>query len=523
MTKKDFFSRQKPYFVRAAPVAEGSFMLNLAVRNTKKLIREKAKEENVRIGRFFTAKETAALMASFLSIPKAESLRVLDPGAGTGILSAAVIEAICRRGEAKEISLVCYENDALFIPILEKNLARLRQKCRREYGIALSFRIREENFVLSKHDQYSLSLFAAEEETFDLVIMNPPSEPLRPKSPEYCATEDLCRGVTDLAFAFTAMAFFSLKEGGQMVASLPVAYAGSVNLSPLRTHLMKEGYIERIHAFFRKSKDAFRPNEAKGSLLLKLVKAPLPDGFKILLTSSFGKGKEVTLLRPMPYYDIVNPETGALVLPESEVDIAILSLVRSFPATLSSLRLRMRTGLTLESRYPDAIRQTPEEGAIPLICPSDLENGAVHYSGKKFVIPVIPSLAQPNRNMILLKRVPAKKDKRHLFCGVYFSASLPHSRYISTSNKLNYIEGLEGNEMDSPMLYGLYAILSSDLYERYCTLLSKSPQINATDYADLPLPDEKTLREIGNRLLTTRLLTPGMCNSTVNKVLRLEK
>ncbi|MBQ8907274.1 MAG: hypothetical protein IJY71_01640 [Clostridia bacterium] len=498
-------------------------MLNLAVRNTRKLIREKAKEENVRIGRFFTAKETAALMASFFTVPKTDSLRILDPGAGTGILSAALIEAICRRGEAKEITLVCYENDALFLPVLEKNLGRLRQKCRREYGVTLAFRIREENFVLSKHDQYSLSLFATEEEPFDLVIMNPPSAPLQPKAPEYCALENTCHGVSDMAFAFAAMAFFSLKEGGQLVASLPVSYADSVNLAPLRARLMREGYIERVHAFFRKSKDAYRPNEAKGSLLIKLVKAPLPADFKILLSSSFGKGKEVTLLRPMPYADIVNGESGAIVLPESEVDIAILSLVRSFPENLGSLHLRMRTGLTLESRYPTALRSAPGEGAIPLICPADLDNGTVRHSGKKYIVPVIPSLAQPNRNMILLKRVPAKKDKRHLYCGIYFSSQLPHFRYISTSNKLNYIERTDGNELDSPLLYGLYAILSSDLYERYCTLLSKSPQINAKSYADLPLPEEKLLREIGNRLLTSRLLTPGICNSTVNKVLRLEK
>lgn len=498
-------------------------MLNLAVRNTKKLIRERAKEENVRIGRFFTAKETAALMASFFTVPKADSLRILDPGAGTGILSAAAIETICKRGTAKEIFLVCYENDTLFLPVLQKNLARLRQKCRREYGIALTFQIREENFVLSKHDQCSLSLFAMGEEPFDMVIMNPPSEPLRAQSPEYAATEDFCHGVTDLAFAFTAMAYFSLKEGGQMVAALPVSYASGVTLAPLRARIMQDSYLERVHAFFRKSKDEFRPNEAKGTLLLKFVKAPLPQDHKILLSSSFGKGKEVTLLRPMPYHNIVSKETGALVLPESEVDIAILSLVRSFPETLASLHLRMRTGLTLESRYPDALRASATEGAIPLLAPADLENGVARHGGKKFIIPVIPSLAQPNRNMILIKRVPAKKDKRHLFCGIYFSASMSQFRYISTSNKLNYIERIDGAEMDSPLLYGLYAILSSDLYERYCTLLSKSPQINATSYGDLPLPEEKLLREIGNRLLISRVLTPGICNSTVNKVLHLEK
>ena len=72
-------------------------MLNLAVRNTGKLIREKSKSENVRLGRLFTKKDTARLMASMLDIDKTKTaFTVLDPGAGTGILSAAAVEEICR-------------------------------------------------------------------------------------------------------------------------------------------------------------------------------------------------------------------------------------------------------------------------------------------------------------------------------------------------------------------------------------------------------------------------------------------
>ena len=43
-------------------------MLNLAVRNTGKLIREASKAQNVRLGRLFTKKDTARLMASMLNI-----------------------------------------------------------------------------------------------------------------------------------------------------------------------------------------------------------------------------------------------------------------------------------------------------------------------------------------------------------------------------------------------------------------------------------------------------------------------
>ena len=73
-------------------------MLALAVRNTGKLIREKSKSDNVRLGRLFTKKDTAKLMAGMLRLDESKTVyTILDPGAGTGILTAAVIEEICKR------------------------------------------------------------------------------------------------------------------------------------------------------------------------------------------------------------------------------------------------------------------------------------------------------------------------------------------------------------------------------------------------------------------------------------------
>jgi hypothetical protein len=74
--------------------------------------------------------------------------------------------------------------------------------------------------------------------------------------------------------------------------------------------------------------------------------------------------------------------------------------------------------------------------------------------------------------------------------------------------------------MDPAMLFGLYGVFTSDLYEKYCTILSKAPQINATDYGNLPLPDVKTLREIGNQLLLSRMMTPKVCSVVVQNALR---
>ena len=124
-------------------------MLNLAVRNTGKLIREHSRSENVRLGRLFTKKDTARLMADmFRPDEKREAYTVLDPGAGTGILAAAAVETICRRAKnVRRIVLTCYENDPLFLPMLEDNLERIRKKARHDYEVRVYVTVYPENYL----------------------------------------------------------------------------------------------------------------------------------------------------------------------------------------------------------------------------------------------------------------------------------------------------------------------------------------------------------------------------------------
>lgn len=501
-------------------------MLKLAVRNTKKLIREKSKEENIRIGRFFTKRSTAALMAQMIEPSEAEHVTILDPGAGTGILSAALLERLCRAGHVKTIDLVCYENDALMLPMLKNNLPRLRRKCRHDYGVRLNFRIEETNFILAAKDLIDNNLFTACADRYDYVIMNPTSELMAKDSPEVLALGDLAAGATDLAFLFATLAMASLKEGGMMAALLPTAYARGVYIERIRRFMEADAHITSMHLFSAPSKREARPDETKSHMLLAWQKAPLPENATITVRCSEKEEDDapITTLPPFPYRRIVNEKTGALLLIKSQEEADVLDRVDSLPETLESLGLKMRTGLTLESRYPDSLRTAAVDGAIPLIHPRNIAFGLIRLPTEKYIIPVIPSLAQKNKNMLFIKRVPAKKDHRHLMCGVYLASLLPRFPMISTQNKLNYIDFADPKkEMDSAFLHGLYAVLSSDLYEQYCCILSKSHQINATEYGNLPLPDEKTMRDIGSKILMSRQLSPHACSVLVQNALRAKR
>ncbi len=497
-------------------------MLKLAVRNTKKLIRERSREENVRIGRFFTKRSTAALLADMIEPEKKERVRILDAGAGTGILSAALLERLCRAGAAEHITLVCYENDAMMLDMLKNNLARLRKKCRHDYHVHLTVELKETNFILDAARLLTPDLFTASEERFDYVIMNPTSALLEKTSPEVEAMGELAVGATDGAFLFAALGMASLAEGGQMAALLPTAYARGVYIERLRRFISDGSRLTRMHLFSGGAKSEARAEETRSHMLLAWKKELPAEDATVTVTSSYKEEDDapVTTLPPFPYRRIVNEADGSLLLIKSEEEWEVIERVESLPETLASLGLKMHTGLTLESRYPDSLRTEPKDGAIPLIHPKNIAMGLVRVPTEKYIIPVIPSLAQKNKNMLFIKRVPAKSDKRHLLCGVYLASLFPRFPAISTHNKLNYIDYDDKREMDSAFLHGLYAVLSSDLYEKYCTVLSKSSQINAKEYATLPLPDEKTLRDIGSKILMTRQLSPHACSVVVQNALK---
>ena len=51
-------------------------MLKTAVRNTRKLIRATSQAENIRLGRFFTKRDTAARMAEIKGVTMEEILQI---------------------------------------------------------------------------------------------------------------------------------------------------------------------------------------------------------------------------------------------------------------------------------------------------------------------------------------------------------------------------------------------------------------------------------------------------------------
>ncbi len=485
-------------------------MLKMVVRNSKKLIRRMSSSEGIRIGRFLTKIEVARGMAQSISYVQKNAVCVLDPGAGTGILSAAVVEEICLRGGVNEIFLTCYEHDPMFLPTLTDNMERLRKRVRHDYKVKLRVNVLAEDFLLASHEAH---------ERYDYIMVNPPQDLYEGSHPALSLRPSVFTAATvPAAPLFVLVASELLAPDGQMVATLPTSAATAAQLSAFRRTLFRTAPLETLLIY---TKNGRHGEELKKFFSMKLREGSTAPA-EVRTCISREDGTEAHEAEPRAYGTVVRESDCALTLMCGEDEELILDFMKSLPCTFATFGLGVHTGLTLESRHRELLRDKPEDGAIPLIHPRCLHDGMVTHprvgATGQYIIPAIPSLKQPNKNILLFKRVPAKSDKRRIMCAPYLAGSSMF-RYISTHNKLNYIDVNGKEQMDPPFLYGLHAFLSSEVTDRYIRIVSKTAQLNARDLVSLPLPTASQLRTIGAKLMAVRVYKPEYCDRVVKSEL----
>ncbi len=114
-------------------------MLDCIIERTNKYIDDMPKKERKKYGQFFTSKETARFMAGLYTIPEnLFKVPILDAGAGSGILSCALLERLERMAFVQTIELTCYENDDNILGLLRENLHTYQANSKKTFKLILS-------------------------------------------------------------------------------------------------------------------------------------------------------------------------------------------------------------------------------------------------------------------------------------------------------------------------------------------------------------------------------------------------
>lgn len=493
-------------------------LLDAIINSTTEYIEKMPKSQRKKYGQFFTSKETARFMASLFNIPcNKEELTILDAGAGSGILSAAIIERLQSIPQVKRIQLVCYESDPNILQLLQQNLLWICSNSSCE----VFFEICTDNYILSQMLDYNEAIGAnPNPRKFDIVIGNPPYMKLSKSAVEALAMPDVCFGAPNLYFLFAAMGMFNLKSDGEMVYITPRSWTSGAYFKKFRQEFLSKCVIEHIHLFASRDK-VFESEDVLQETMIFKVKKTTQKPHKITITTTnsnrdFSEKTEFT----SSYDTIVSGQESYVFLVTNEEEALILKQLHQWKDTLPSIGLKMKTGLTVDFRNKDALRSAADTSTVPLFYSHHIQEGKVVFPiGKEneYIATSQAGLLQENKNYLFIKRFTAKEEHRRLQCGVYLARKHPEYAEISTQNKINFIDGLRS--LSECIVYGLYVIFNSILYDRYYRILNGSTQVNSTEINTLPVPPLAIIEEMGKKLICTHDMSESACDQILRSYL----
>jgi len=153
-----------------------------------------------------------------------QAVRILDPGAGTGVLFAALVETMVLRGNRlASIEVVAYETDSAILPFLKETVKRCEALCTSK-GINCRGIVRHTDFVSSAIAETSESLFAVPSSRFTHIILNPPYKKIKSQT---AMSRKLYAAGIEVANVYAAFVWLStrlLEPGGEIVAITPRSF-----------------------------------------------------------------------------------------------------------------------------------------------------------------------------------------------------------------------------------------------------------------------------------------------------------
>lgn len=261
MVRWRIIREDSPNAVRAVsrhPTKAASDLLGFAASLQRDLDSRTSADQRKAQGQFFTPPSIARFMAHLFSSPPS-SFRILDAGAGTGILSAAVCARILSLRSPRSLEIVLFESDESVLPLLEENMRYCRSTLGRA-GHRMSYTIEHADFVLANRpafDQEKLFAEAHPFAEFDAAIMNPPYFKLNKQSAYARALERIIHGQPNIYALFMATAAAMLRPGGELVAITPRSFCSGLYFQGFRRWFLNHMGLRYIHLFESRT-DTFR-------------------------------------------------------------------------------------------------------------------------------------------------------------------------------------------------------------------------------------------------------------------------
>lgn len=493
---------------------------------------QSASEDDRReLGQYFTPVAVARMMADLASTSPARELRILEPGAGAGVLTAALCEVL--PATVKRIHIDAFELHPRLAGLCEETL-RFTSAWLEERGTRATFTVHRKDFVLENASCLRAELFGVRER-YDIAISNPPYFKLNKQDPRARAAAEIVHGQPNIYALFMAIMAALLKENGTMVTITPRSFAAGDYFRRFRQALFSMVIPEAVHLFGSR-RDAFRTDEVlQENVILCARRIPAAREHTVTVSNSQGVGDlDTRNRREIPLARVVDllSRNVTLHIPTSTVDDDVSTLVGSWPATLHSLGLEVSTGPVVAFRATEFLRSEPGPDTVPLLWLQHVRQMKVEWpammSKRQHIVASSSSepLLLPNHTYVVMRRFSAKEEHRRLVAAPLVRGDLPGGQ-IGLENHLNYIYRRRVT-MSPEEARGLAILLNSALVDRYFRVSNGNTQVSAAELRQLPLPSQDKIEALGRAfrgqdasaldgLIATTLHVPVKLNRELNR------
>ena len=445
----------------------GGNMLGHIYEETTKYMKNEGKDVRKKKGQFFTPVNIAAYMGKWTMAK--EHLDILDAGAGSGILTAGIMEHLLALDGCRSIKVTFVENADYIQNICENHN------------------------IIFRYTIWSDSFFAIDiSQKYDIVISNPPYKKIAKNSKEAIAMKDYVYGQPNLYGLFMVKGLEALKDGGQYIYITPRSWVSGLYYTEIRKTMLQTD-IEKIHIF--SDRDTVFSGEQvlqETMILFGKKKKDQNAEIKINVSNDSSMQLERTLSVQADLIKSIGKECY-LLIPTNERDVKIIRNMSNITDTFDSLGYQFKTGPVVEFRTKEMISESPKDGYIPMYRPVNINNGRLRfpvYSGKaQYISERATNLLVRNVNSVFVKRLTAKEEKRRLQSCCYISKN--NKEYISIENHVNYLVKKDGTPLSQKEAENIHKILSSDEYDVYFRLINGSTQVNARELNYFPLRKEE--------------------------------
>jgi adenine-specific DNA-methyltransferase len=462
---------------------------------------KRSESTKAKYGQFFTSATLAKLLASYFKEIRGD-VKLLDPGAGVGILSAAFTERILSNpNSVTNYEIIAYEIDLDLCTELEKTLIECCDAVRAK-GIPAKYKIITEDFLKKETEYFRNPLFEQERAKYTHSIQNPPYKKISSDSLERKLLSQAGIETVNLYTAFLWLTILRLQDDGELVSITPRSFCNGTYYRPFRKILFHEVSINSIHVF-ESREDAFSDEKVlQENIILHGIKTRQKNEVVKIISSKSAEIDENLREKLVSYEDVVEPTDRDLIihLVTDSNEKAIKTQMNSFSSSLEDLGLQVSTGQIVDFRMKNYIFRENREGSVPLIYSECIRNNQIKWPPKN---PKKPFAIDKNLSIgkflltpgwyIVIKRFSSKEEKRRI---VSACITPEINTIFGIENHLNYFHS-NGKSIEKYLAIGLSTFLNSTLFDNYFRQFSGHTQVNASDLRRVKYPKRDELINLG--------------------------